>query len=103
MIIGKLQILQAISSIIISHSLPSELMVVERISQMTSVGGVVHYSVEPMYSENSVLDLVLIFAERDDLVSVELILEELMMSLVSAVVVDPVHLVPVVWEERVWS
>lgn len=42
-----------------------------------------------------------IFAERDDLVSVELILEERMMSLVSAVVVVLVRLVPVAWEERV--
>ncbi len=59
-----------------------------------------HYSVEPMNSESSVPDSVWTFAERDNLVSVELILEELMMSLVSAVVVDPVHLVPVVWEVR---
>ena len=101
MIIGKLQILQAISSIFISHYLLSEPTVVELVYQMTSVVIVVHYSVEPMNSESSVSDSVLIFAERDDLVSVELILEELMMSLVSAVVVDPVHLVPVVWEERV--
>ena len=73
----------------------------ELVYQMTSVVIVVHYSVEPMNSESSVSDSVLIFAERDDLVSVELILEERMMSLVSAVVVDPVHIVPVVWEERV--
>ena len=85
----------------ISHSLLSEPMVVELVYQMTSVVVVIQYSVEPMSSESSVLDLVLIFAERDDLVSVELILEERMMTLVSAVVVDPVHLVPVVWEERV--
>ena len=59
-----------------------------------------HYSVEPMSSESSVSDSVWTFAERDDLVSVELILEELMMSLVSVAVVVPVHLAPVAWEVR---
>ena len=72
-------------------------MVVERVYQMSPVRDVIQYSVERMSSESSVLDLVLIFVERDDLVSVELILEEQMMSLVSVVVVDPAHLVPVAW------
>ena len=75
-------------------------MVVERISQMTSVEVVVHYSVEPMNSESSVSDSVWTFAEHDDLVSVEQILEERMMSLVPVAVVVPVRLVPVAWEER---
>ena len=78
-------------------------MVEERISQMISVVVVVHYSVEPMNSESSVPDSVLIFVERDDLVSVEQILEERMMSLVPVAVVVPVRLVPVAWEERGWS
>ena len=72
-------------------------MVVERVYQMSPVRDVIQYSVERMSSESSVLDLVLIFVERDDLVSVERILEEQMMSLFSAVVVDPAHLVPVAW------
>lgn len=68
---------------------------------MNSVEGVIQYSVEEMSSEVWMLVSVWIFAERDDLVSVELILEERMMSLVSAVVVVLVRLVPVAWEERV--
>ena len=87
----------------ISHSLLSERMVEERVYQMSPVRDVIQYSVERMSSESSVLDLVLIFVERDDLVSVERILEEQMMSLFSAVVVDPVHLVTVAWEARGWS
>ena len=89
-----------IKIITISHSLLSEPMVVERVYQQVSVVVVIQYSVELMDSESSVSDSVWTFAERDDLVSVERILEEQMMSLFSAVVVDPAHLVPVVWEER---
>ena len=62
---------------------------------------VVHYSVELMYSESSVPDSVWTFAERDDLVSVEQVLEERMMSLVSVAVAVIVLIVPVVWEVRV--
>ena len=67
---------------------------------MIPVVVVIHYSVKPMSSESSVLDSVWTFAERDDLVSVERVLEERMMSLVSAVVVVLVRLVPVAWEVR---
>ena len=72
----------------------------ERVYQMSSVMDVIQYSVEPMNSESSVSDSVWTFAERDDLVSVEQILEERMMSLVSVAVVVPVHLAPVAWVVR---
>lgn len=68
---------------------------------MISVEVVVHYSVEQMDSVLWMLISVWTFAEHDGLVSVEQMLEERMMSLVLVVVVDPVHLVLVVWEERV--
>jgi hypothetical protein len=76
-------------------------MVVEQISQTISVVVVIHYSVEPMSSESSVLDSVLIFAEHRDLFSVAVNLVEMTVSLVSVVVVVIVRLVPVVWEETV--
>ena len=68
----------------------------ELVYQQVSVVVVVHYSVELMDSESSVLDSVLIFAEHYGRVSVERIREELTASLG-----DPVHLVIVAWEERV--
>ena len=89
-----------IKIITISHSLLSEPMVVERVYQQVSVVVVIQYSVELMDSESSVSDSVWTFAERDDLVSVEPILEERMMTLVSAAVVVLVRLVPVAWEVR---
>jgi hypothetical protein len=75
-------------------------MVVERVYRQASVMVVIQYSVERMSSECSMLDSVWTFAERDDLVSVEQILEERMMTLVSVAVVVLVRLVPVAWEVR---
>ena len=60
---------------------------------MNSVEGVIQYSVEEMSSEVWMLVSVWIFAEHGDLVSVALILEEMTVSLFSAVVVVLVHLV----------
>ena len=75
-------------------------MVAELVYQMSSVMGVVHYSVVGISHEAEMLVSVWTFAEHRDLFSVAVNLVEMTVSLVLAVVVVIVHLVIVVWEVR---